>query len=293
MFAFPLYVDGVPSQLLSCLRQIEKVGVPNKNTMVFGIANCGFYEGKQNEIAIEILRNWCNKLKLQWGMGMGIGVGGGGGLAQISSAPLGKGPKTTLGKVFIILKEHIESKTTSMDIYCSLCQSVKLLIIGGHILKITYDDTQKDLPSEQLHRLFVLVCWSGGAESSEQMEFFNIEFINSTLVISARDDERLVVAVRVLSDKIFRSVIYDLIVDPEYHNRGIGGELVKRCNEHFPNSEWLLQTTKQISSYYKKLGFQVNKEVFLTTPCTLFTPNLEKQACLSTEQKSALLKFVE
>lgn len=118
VFAFPLYVDGIPSQLLSCLCQIEKMGVTNKNTMIFGIVNCGFYEGKQNAIAIEMLKNWCSKLGLKWGMG--IGVGGGGGLAQMKSAPLGKGPKTSLGKAFCTLTNKIESKETTEDIYLSI-----------------------------------------------------------------------------------------------------------------------------------------------------------------------------
>lgn len=118
VFSFPLYVDGVPSQLLSCLYQIEKSSVVNKNIMVFGIVNCGFYEGKQNAIALEILKNWCDKLKLQWGMG--VGLGGGGGLAQMQFAPLGVGPKKTLGKAFFTLKNNIESKTTAPNIYLSI-----------------------------------------------------------------------------------------------------------------------------------------------------------------------------
>lgn len=118
VFAFPLYVDGIPSQLLSCLCQIEKVGLVSKSTMIFGIANCGFYEGNQNAIAFEILKNWCDKLGLQWGMG--VGVGGGGGLAQMTSIPFGKGPKTSLAKAFDTLKNHIESKSTAENIYISI-----------------------------------------------------------------------------------------------------------------------------------------------------------------------------
>lgn len=118
VFALPLYVDGVPSQLLSCLYQIEKMGIGNKNIMVFGIVNSGFYEGKQNDIAIEILKNWCGKSELQWGMG--IGVGGGGALSKMQSVPLGKGPKKSLGNAFHILKNKIESKTTAEDIYISI-----------------------------------------------------------------------------------------------------------------------------------------------------------------------------
>lgn len=136
---------------------------------------------------------------------------------------------------------------------------------------IIYNDTKKDLPSEQLHRLFMSVGWSDGSETLDMIKNYNIPFINSTLVISAWENERLIGAVRVLSDKMFRSIIYDLLVLPEYQNKGIGKELLQRCIEHFPNSEWLVQTTEIISSYYEKNGFKVNNDVLLSMPCKLFS----------------------
>lgn len=118
VFAYPLYVDGIPSHLLSCLCELEKAGFPNKNCTVFCIVNSGFFEGKQNAIAIEILKNWCNKLKLQWGMG--IGVGGGGSLLQMQSVPLGTGPKKSLGKACASFKLCLEDKASVDDLYISV-----------------------------------------------------------------------------------------------------------------------------------------------------------------------------
>ena len=139
-------------------------------------------------------------------------------------------------------------------------------------MNIKYKDTQKDLPPEQVHKLFVAVGWSEGSETPEMIQKgYYIPWINSTLVVSAWDGDRLIGAVRVLSDTMFRSIIYDLMVLPEYQKKSIGKELVKRCIEHFPNSEWLVQTTKEISGYYEKNGFTVNNDVFLTVPCKLFT----------------------
>ena len=137
-------------------------------------------------------------------------------------------------------------------------------------MNISYDDIKKDLPCEQLCSLFMSVGWCHGDVTPEQRQNFNIGFINSTLVVSAWEDNHLVGAVRVLSDKIFRSIIYDLIVDPEYQNQGIGKELVRRCIEHFPTSEWLIQTTEQVYKYYEKMGFMVNNDVFLTIPSKYF-----------------------
>ena len=133
-------------------------------------------------------------------------------------------------------------------------------------MNITYNDEKKDLPSAQLYRLFQLAGWANGSETPNMVEHFNVTHVNSTLVVSAWENERLVGAVRVLSDKVIRSIIYDLVVDPEFQGMGIGKELVKRCVAHFPDSEWLVQTTKELCGYYEKIGFQINDEIFLTIP---------------------------
>lgn len=96
---------------------------------------------------------------------------------------------------------------------------------------------------------------------------FNKPFINSTIVISAWDNELLVGCVRVLSDLMFRSVIYDLAVLPEYQGNGIGKELVRRCREQVPNSEWLVATTTEKASFYKHIEFKICDDVFLGIPC--------------------------
>ena len=138
-------------------------------------------------------------------------------------------------------------------------------------MDIFYNDMKKDLPQGDLHKLFIAVGWSDGSETPEMVKNYNIPFINSTLVVSAWENGCLVGAVRVLSDKMFRSVIYDLAIYPEFQNKGIGKELVKRCIEHYPNSEWLVQTTKETAGYYEKLGFEINNDKFLSIPCKYFT----------------------
>lgn len=134
-------------------------------------------------------------------------------------------------------------------------------------MEILYDDMKKDVPSDQLHRLFTLVGWSDGSETMEMKNHFNLPFKNSTLVISAWKGDRLIGVVRVLSDKMIRSVIYDVAVDPDFQGQGIGRELVERCMEHYPESEWLVQTKEHISGYYEKLGFKRESDVFLSIPC--------------------------
>lgn len=134
-------------------------------------------------------------------------------------------------------------------------------------MNITYKSI-KDLPNEQLYKLFVSVGWAVESTTTQSMiDSFNKPFINSTIVISAWDNDLLVGCVRVLSDKMFRSVIYDLAVSPEYQGNGIGKELVKKCREQYPNSEWLVGTTDERTSFYECIGFEKSSDVFLNIPC--------------------------
>ncbi len=136
-------------------------------------------------------------------------------------------------------------------------------------MKILYD-TKKDIPCESLHGLFVAVGWSDdGIITPSMLEKFNVPFINSTVVISAWIENELVGCVRVLSDRMFRSIIYDLAVMPKFQKQGIGKELVRRCIEHFPDSEWLAET-ETAAGFYEKMGFKPNKDVFLSIPCKWF-----------------------
>lgn len=107
VFVFPLYVDGIPSHLLEALVQIENY-IKNNNTKkptVYGIINCGFYEGEHTKLALNNLEMWCKKTGLNWGQGLGIGAGGM--LEQITNVPVGKGPKKSQQKAFETLSKSI------------------------------------------------------------------------------------------------------------------------------------------------------------------------------------------
>ncbi len=76
VFVLPLYVDGIPSHVLSFLEEAESFCQKNDlHFRVFCIANNGFIEGKQNEPLMQCFEHFCSRAGLVWSGGVGIGGG--------------------------------------------------------------------------------------------------------------------------------------------------------------------------------------------------------------------------
>ncbi|WP_298483464.1 hypothetical protein [uncultured Ruminococcus sp.] len=118
VFSFPLYVDGIPSHLLSILCELEEQYANHPEISVYGIVNCGFYEGIQTEFALQILQNWCVKAGYTWAGG--VGVGGGGALPMLSEVKPGTGPKAPIDKTLQILADTIQSRKQTENHYVSV-----------------------------------------------------------------------------------------------------------------------------------------------------------------------------
>ena len=119
VFAFPIYVDELPSHLLSVLVELQEQfnSRKNKDIMVYAMSNCGFYEGEQNELAIEIVKNWCKRCNLTFGQGLGMGAGEM--MGKIKNVPIGHGPKKNLGKGLNLFAENIQEGNEEENIYIS------------------------------------------------------------------------------------------------------------------------------------------------------------------------------
>ena len=115
IFLFPLHVDGIPSNLLKLLVKFEEEKIIKSETKIYCIVNNGFYESKQNRLAILQIKNWCEKVNARWGQG--IGVGAGELLPHLKKYPLGQGPLKNLGKVLDKFSANILTLKSDEDIY--------------------------------------------------------------------------------------------------------------------------------------------------------------------------------
>ncbi|MDR0465606.1 MAG: NAD(P)H-dependent oxidoreductase [Treponema sp.] len=77
ILVFPLFVHSLPSNTLKMLIELENtIKRQQKNDLIiYTIINNGFYEGKQNNIAFDIIKNWCDHTGVMFGGGIGQGAG--------------------------------------------------------------------------------------------------------------------------------------------------------------------------------------------------------------------------
>lgn len=72
----PLYVDGLPSQAVKLLEELlENHRGEFENLPVYVVSNLGFYEAKQIQHLLDMVRNWCVHIGCIYGGGLAVGAG--------------------------------------------------------------------------------------------------------------------------------------------------------------------------------------------------------------------------
>jgi multimeric flavodoxin WrbA len=107
---FPLFLFSVPSHTLKMLIEMENIIKRDKayNLIIYTVINCGFYEGKQCNVAFKIIENWCERSGVKFGGG--IGQGAGEMLGQTKNIPMNKGPFNNLARSLQAMIDRIELK---------------------------------------------------------------------------------------------------------------------------------------------------------------------------------------
>ncbi|MCR5251800.1 MAG: hypothetical protein K6E50_14470 [Lachnospiraceae bacterium] len=114
VFGMPLYVDGIPSQLLRIMEKME--GQQRKgNKTIYAVANMGFYESAQIKNLLGMVGAWCEKCGYVYGGGLAIGAGEMMGNGKLAEMP--KGPAGNMIKGLEKLGNAVSESRVAGDIY--------------------------------------------------------------------------------------------------------------------------------------------------------------------------------
>lgn len=130
IIVFPLYVDGLPSHLLRLLYEVkDEIRLAAPELMVYGVVNNGFYEGKQNCLALSMLSHFCTCANVKWRQGLGIGAGG---MISSISTSIGSGPLKSIGLALDTFSKNIKEKAISKDFFIEPNFPKSLYKIAAH-----------------------------------------------------------------------------------------------------------------------------------------------------------------
>ena len=118
LLVFPLYADGIPVTLLNFLKNLEK-NPPLQKPTISVLINCGFFEYRQNDTAVNMIELFCKQNGYRMGSVLKIGSG-----EAILDTPF---------KVFVTRKIKKLAASVSNKKYCT--QHATMPITKGMFLK--------------------------------------------------------------------------------------------------------------------------------------------------------------
>ncbi|MBI1267337.1 MAG: GNAT family N-acetyltransferase [Cryomorphaceae bacterium] len=77
---------------------------------------------------------------------------------------------------------------------------------------------------------------------------------HGNLIITARDQGKLIGVSRSLTDFMFCTYLSDLAIDEKYQRQGIGKELIRRTKLATPQAKLILLSAPKAVEYYPKIG---------------------------------------
>ena len=114
---------------------------------------------------------------------------------------------------------------------------------------------EKIFTQEQVQELFLSVNWISG----NYPERLYKALMNSSTVLTAWDDAKLVGLIRVLDDTEMLAQIHYVLVHPDYQGKGIAGKMLEHIKEKYKNFLYLeaMPAEKKNVPFYQKHGFAV------------------------------------
>lgn len=107
---------------------------------------------------------------------------------------------------------------------------------------------------QQLHLLYQNEYWSKGRSLEDTFSCVK----NSSIIFAMVENDQLLAFARVLTDYIFKALIFDVIVSPTQRARGVGKDVIKAilADENLKKVKHVeLYCLPELSHFYQQFGF--------------------------------------
>ena len=125
-------------------------------------------------------------------------------------------------------------------------------------MSIIYQENNDNIDFNEVHQILVDAFDGRGFLSTDKIEN---AFTNSSKVVYAFDDKKLIGCARAISDGEW-SVIYNVAISPLYQGKGVGKGLIYSLINQLKGQHIFTYTHPQTVSFYERLGFNRSKQAF-------------------------------
>ena len=115
VLCMPLYVDGLPSQLIRFMETAERE-YRGTSKRIYVLANMGLYESRQLVNLFRAVREWCSKMHFSYCGGLGVSAGELIGVLM-QHIPFAFGPTKMIARGMDVLAEAINKEDSAGDLY--------------------------------------------------------------------------------------------------------------------------------------------------------------------------------
>lgn len=124
-------------------------------------------------------------------------------------------------------------------------------------MNIIYTE-EKIFTQKNVEELFLSVGWVSGQYPSRLYK----ALMNSSTVITAWHNEKLVGLVRVLDDSEMVAYMHYVLVNPQYHGQGIAGKMIEMIKEKYKDYLYIevMPEESKNAKFYERFGFSVMKD---------------------------------
>jgi len=126
---------------------------------------------------------------------------------------------------------------------------------GVDSMKVSFSNSIENVEWSRMKEIYHSVGWTNHNE-----EKIKKVFQSSNVVAIAYDEDNISGFGRALSDGVFNAAIYDVVVDEQYQNKGIGQKVIKNLLAQLDDISCVhLVSTAGNEEFYRKAGFRKMK----------------------------------
>jgi ribosomal protein S18 acetylase RimI-like enzyme len=126
---------------------------------------------------------------------------------------------------------------------------------GVDSMKVSFSNSIENVEWSRMKEIYHSVGWTNHNE-----EKIKKVFQSSNVVTIAYDEDNIAGFGRALSDGVFNAAIYDVVVDEQYQNKGIGEQIIENLLAQLNDISCVhLVSTSGNEEFYRKAGFRKMK----------------------------------